>query len=276
MAAGDLITLTYAKLIARVTGSASDTLLAALITAASDYARQFCRRDLSPRQYDELYDGSGRGFLVLRNAPLIALDTVTCGPSTSNPQSFAGDSFDMTPGQALISFKPTETADYFYGYSVSLQFPVGVAAVRAQYAAGFGYRTSVAAAISAGNQTVTPAAMSGYTNGPWSINSGDTLVIDSGLATEETVTVTATSSTTFTATFAKAHAAGAYVLGTVLPADLQFAVAQIVANMYRRPDSTLQSETLGKHSWELRRKMDDVVLTPEVRATLARYRDVMR
>jgi hypothetical protein len=63
--------------------------------------------------------------------------------------------------------------------------------------------TSVAAAISAGVQTVTPGSMA-------NILVGSSLTIDSG-PNAETVTVTATTATTFTATFASAHTAGASV-----------------------------------------------------------------
>jgi hypothetical protein len=66
--------------------------------------------------------------------------------------------------------------------------------------------TSIAAAVSAGTQTVTPASMS-------NIELGILLAIDTG-ANREIVMVTAVTGTTFTATFASSHAAGVNVAGS--------------------------------------------------------------
>ncbi len=65
--------------------------------------------------------------------------------------------------------------------------------------------TSVPLAIAAGVGVITPLAMTG-------VNVGSQLTIDTG-SNQEIVTVTAVSATTFTATFAKAHAAGSGVQG---------------------------------------------------------------
>ena len=76
------------------------------------------------------------------------------------------------------------------------------------------FSTTAAASIAAGTQLVTPAAMSGTTNGVrWSIRSGATLVVGGG-ASQETVHVTLTTATTFTATFANAHAGPVPIAGT--------------------------------------------------------------
>jgi hypothetical protein len=67
--------------------------------------------------------------------------------------------------------------------------------------------TTVALAIATGSQTVTPASMVG-------ISTSTPLVIDSASSgVQETVTPSAITTTTFTATFAKAHGAGATVVG---------------------------------------------------------------
>ncbi len=63
--------------------------------------------------------------------------------------------------------------------------------------------TSSAAAVTAGSgRVVTPALM------PPGTSVGRVLIIDEGLASQESVTVTASTATTFTANFAKDHAAG--------------------------------------------------------------------
>ena len=63
-------------------------------------------------------------------------------------------------------------------------------------------QTSSALAVAAGSATVTPATMVS------SIVAGTRLLIDQGQPNQETVTVTAVTATTFTATFANAHSAG--------------------------------------------------------------------
>ena len=69
--------------------------------------------------------------------------------------------------------------------------------------------TTVAAAISAGTQTVTPGSMA-------SIYTGALLIVGTG-ASQEVVTVTATTSTTFTAVFANSHGGGTAVTGATFP-----------------------------------------------------------
>lgn len=66
--------------------------------------------------------------------------------------------------------------------------------------------STIAAAISTGTQTITPASMA-------NIAIGRQLVINSGATDSELIVVTATTATTFTATFAKAHAANSSVRG---------------------------------------------------------------
>src|SRR5262249_41174448 len=64
-------------------------------------------------------------------------------------------------------------------------------------------------AVAAGAAVITPAAMTGTSadGTTWRIGVGTVLTVDSGV-NQETVTVTAVTATTFTATFAKAHAVG--------------------------------------------------------------------
>src|SRR5262249_53880560 len=66
--------------------------------------------------------------------------------------------------------------------------------------------TTSPAAVAVGAATVTPAAMPPNNILP-NIVRGMVLIIDEGLPTQERVTVTAATANTFTATFAKAHAA---------------------------------------------------------------------
>jgi hypothetical protein len=73
-----------------------------------------------------------------------------------------------------------------------------------------------------GAQTITPSAMAGFNKGAaWSIQVGSVLVIESTPiggpvpANQETVVVTAITSTTFTATFAKSHTGSVNIQGWV-------------------------------------------------------------
>lgn len=72
--------------------------------------------------------------------------------------------------------------------------------------------TTTTTTISAGSQAVTPASMAG-------IRVGQRLVIDSGSTPSESVTVTAVTSTTFTATFANGYSGTTTIQAHVVYAD---------------------------------------------------------
>ncbi len=75
MAAKDLITLARAyQDLQGVTGV--DSLLSTLITAASDAIQKYCRRDFVSTSYDELYSGNGQRQLLLRQYPIISVQSV--------------------------------------------------------------------------------------------------------------------------------------------------------------------------------------------------------
>ncbi len=96
------------------------------------------------------------------------------------------------------------------------------AAVAVTYTAGF-VHTTVALAIATGLQTVTPADVSG-------IVQGQSVTVGAGVA-RETVTVSAVTPTTFTATFAKSHQPGAVV--SRVPRPLRSAILLLVGHRYR-------------------------------------------
>jgi hypothetical protein len=83
MAAKDLITLARAKQdIQAITDNTQDALLTTLITAASDAIEKYCRRDFVSRSYDELYSGNGELRLMLRQHPIISVQSVRYRPVT--------------------------------------------------------------------------------------------------------------------------------------------------------------------------------------------------
>jgi hypothetical protein len=83
MPAKDLIDLDRAKLeIQQITDSTQDNLLGVLITAVSDAIVKYCRREFIPRAYDELYNGNGERRLLLREYPILSVESVRYRPVT--------------------------------------------------------------------------------------------------------------------------------------------------------------------------------------------------
>ncbi len=83
MAAKDLITLDRAKQnISSITDNSQDGLLQVLLTAASDAIQKWTRRDFVQTAYDELYSGNGQRQLLLRQYPLVSVQSVRYRPVT--------------------------------------------------------------------------------------------------------------------------------------------------------------------------------------------------
>lgn len=80
--AKDLITLSRAFQQLPSLTSTSDTLLATLITAASEAIEKYCRRRFYACSYDELYDGNGDRRLMLRAYPIQSVESVRYRPVT--------------------------------------------------------------------------------------------------------------------------------------------------------------------------------------------------
>jgi hypothetical protein len=97
MAAGDLTDLAGVKAwlgLPADTG-ASDALLSALITAVSGWITDYLGRDLTPTSYAEIYDGHGGTAMLLRQAPITAVQSVSfCGQTLTTP----ADPVALTPG----------------------------------------------------------------------------------------------------------------------------------------------------------------------------------
>jgi hypothetical protein len=83
MAANDLITLARAKQnIQSITDASQDTLLGTLITAVSRAIEKYCRRDFVATVYDEVYNGNGDRRLLLRQYPILSVQSVRYRPVT--------------------------------------------------------------------------------------------------------------------------------------------------------------------------------------------------
>jgi hypothetical protein len=122
MAAKDLIILSRAY--QNLQGVSSvDVLLQALITAASDAIEKYCHRDFLSTAYDELYSGNGDRKLMLRQYPLVSVQSVRYRPVTvlkitntdpTNIQARAGvTSTGLTLVRVKNGVKTTDTSITF-------------------------------------------------------------------------------------------------------------------------------------------------------------------
>ena len=101
MAAGDLTTLANIKawFSPPLVTTADDALLTRVITAASQYIQSWLGRQIASQSYTETRDGAGGRKLVLANAPVTAVATLSIDgiaiPMASSP-SAAGYVFSAT------------------------------------------------------------------------------------------------------------------------------------------------------------------------------------
>jgi hypothetical protein len=79
MAAADLITVSRAQVNVPALPAGTG---ATLITAASRAIEKYCRRDFVSHTYDELYNGDGDRRMILREYPLISVQSVRYRPVT--------------------------------------------------------------------------------------------------------------------------------------------------------------------------------------------------
>jgi len=78
----DLITNARAKANVPNATSADDATINTLITAAGKAIQRYCRRDFVAMVYDELYNGNGDRRLLLRQYPIVSVQSVRCRPVT--------------------------------------------------------------------------------------------------------------------------------------------------------------------------------------------------
>ena len=82
MATQDLINLDRARQNLPNASNADEPAIATLVTAATLAVQRYCRRDFASQAYDELYNGTGDRRLVLREYPLVSLQSVRYRPVT--------------------------------------------------------------------------------------------------------------------------------------------------------------------------------------------------
>ena len=274
---GDLISSEYAQSVSAAVANAPAAMTAAAISAVSRRIVQYCRRDFIPNRYLELYDAPRSGQLMLRQTPVMALNSVTLMPTSTTPMTFSPDQFDLRPAVGRVIFRPGAMAWFSVENWPFADLPIaGADAIEVDYIAGFGYLISVPGAIAAGVNTINTGSISGLSQGQsWSLQPGELLTVDAGISTQETVAITAVSSTGFTATFAMAHSAGP-LLGAMIPLDVQLAAALMVGNVINQADLTKARESQGRTvGYEYVVRPGDLFLTPEVANLLMPYRDAL-
>ena len=272
----DLITSAYCSTIVPGTANVNAATLAAVISAASDAIQRYCRRSFTPAAYTELYDSPNRPYLMLRQTPVLLLNSVTWYPTGLYPLVCTPDQFNLRPEIGRISFKPQAAQSLAAPFPWRLGFRC-LNAVEVNYIAGFGFTTTSTLAVPPGERIITPTAMIGTNiDQPWAIEAGATLVIDPGTAVQETVIVSAAAGNTFTALFVQPHAAGAVICGVEIPEDIAFATALAVGNIINQPDLTKQRESQGKTiGYEYLVRAGDLIFTTEIINILDRYRDAV-
>jgi hypothetical protein len=82
MSQTNLISLERARLNIPAAQASDERTIDALIGACSDAIQKYCRREFAVRSYDELYDGNGDRRLMLRQYPLISVESVRYRPVT--------------------------------------------------------------------------------------------------------------------------------------------------------------------------------------------------
>jgi len=130
-----LISLDFAKTVLRIdsANTADDALLTALVAGVSQAIKTYCRRDLVPTHYVELYDGTGSVALLLRHFPLISLNSVVVDASSSAPTTCTAAGFQLRPAIGQIIFKP----DVPMLGGLVPRFVRGRANIQVDYSAGF-------------------------------------------------------------------------------------------------------------------------------------------
>jgi hypothetical protein len=78
----DLIDLDKARQNIPTSLDSDEPTISTLITAASKAIQRYCRRDFVSQAYDELYNGTGDRRLILRQYPLVSVQSVRYRPVT--------------------------------------------------------------------------------------------------------------------------------------------------------------------------------------------------
>lgn len=253
MAAYDLTTLAAVKAWLGIDASvtASDTLLAALISAASRWTLSYLSRgNILQASYADYYDGSGYGQnrVLLRRWPVLSISLVMVGavavpagtrPTPTNQTAVSG--YLLEPWSGIPPGR-MQALDFF-GYCV----PSGRQNVQVSYSAGYAVLAETAAVPpSPGPYTVTAAQL----YGAWAQDGGVTYADGAALVKVSAAPAAGEYSVdaeTGKYTFAAADAGAAVLLTySYVPSDLAQACMELVSERFKyRSRIGEASKTLG-------------------------------
>ena len=103
----------------------SDTLLARLITSASALVVDYLGREILTAVYTEVYDGTGAGWMMLRQAPIVSVQSVSfAGRTVTSP----ADPVAGTPGYLFDGARLSLLGEVFpYRSRVVVSYTAGYA-----------------------------------------------------------------------------------------------------------------------------------------------------
>ena len=209
------ITLAEAKAHCRVDGDSEDALLTTLIRAARLQAERETGRAIPAQTWKQTFDCFPDWYFRLSKPPLISVTSIVYTDTAGDSQTVSSSDYRVSVANEPGLIEPS----YDAGYWPTAQDITDAVAVT--FKAGWA-STSIAATTASGSQTVTPGSVAG-------ILAGSVLTIGNGTEQEQ-VAVASVTSTTFTATFARAHAAACKV--SAVPDDIQAAIKLLVGHLY--------------------------------------------
>lgn len=219
------ITLAEAKLHCRVDGDSEDSLLTTLIRAARLHAERETNRAIPAQTWKETFDCFPDWYFRPLKNPLISATSIVYTATDGTGTTLASTEYRVSA--------PTDSSGLIEPSYDAGAWPTAreiVDAVALTYKCGYAC-TTIAAATASGAQTVTPGSMAGIlANGVLKIGVG---------VEQEQITVTSVTSTTFTATFARAHIAACKV--SAVPDDIEAAIKLLIGHWYENREEASEA-----------------------------------
>lgn len=136
MRAGDLTTLAHVKAWLAITSDTNDALLLRMIRSASAMALNYTQRtSIALMQYDDVYDGNGNNFMLLRQYPVSEVLSMSFNGTAVQQAAGNGVDSQFINGYVLESSKSFESQQRvtLFGW----RFPRGRSLVSVSYKAGY-------------------------------------------------------------------------------------------------------------------------------------------
>ena len=172
----------------------------------------------------------GLGLIRMPRNPLLSVDQVQYADDFGVIQTAAPSIYQVDNTREVGRLSPA------YG-QVWPTTRAQLNAVQITFTAGMGPVTTIPAATAAGTQTVTPASMVGIYDATLGGAAVPWLTIEPDTQYEETVAISNVTSTTFQATFAFAHGAGAAINN--VPREIRDTILRVAGAMNEMRDANL-------------------------------------